>query len=283
MKFAPVNYNNPNLTYVEKQLKDKPFMSSFEKKELLELVAYKDKLLGFYNKLIVKILHEFPERVVVIRPHPIENIDYWRREYDGYNKVVVSNSHPIGYWLHNSGVIVHTGCTTAIEGFLRNVPSIAYHPFTDKKFEIDLPDSLSFRADSEKKCLDKIRLLLSSEFHNENQKKRGYSILNNFISNLQNGLSVESIVNSFDKLQFNSSKNTIFSILNLKVSFKIADTLFKLREKYIKKKTIQAADNSISCLYVEDVVQRFKNATKDTSEYNIKKISNNAIYISKKD
>lgn len=280
MKFAPVNYGNPDISYIDKQLQDKPSMSDTEKEKLMELVAYKRKLLEYYNKLIKKIILKFPNNDVVIRPHPIENVNYWKSMYGSYSNVLISNEHSVGYWIHKAGVIVHTGCTTAIEGFLLDVPSIAYHPFSDEKFEIKLPDSVSVRVSSEKDCLDKIELMLSNEFNNDSYKQKRTGMLSKAISNLHGDFSVKLIINSIDK--FNLPKNGFFSNLIIKSSFEFAGILFKLKKRYSKQITARVVDNSISLFYVKNVVDRFKYSTNDSEEYCIKKISNNIISISKK-
>lgn len=58
---------------------------------------------------------------VVLRPHPTEDPERWRRLYG--DRVVTEGSHIA--WIRNARAVVHTGCTTGIEAAYMGVPAFS--------------------------------------------------------------------------------------------------------------------------------------------------------------
>lgn len=64
----------------------------------------------------------------VIRPHPAERPDYWRRMVaDAPNAVVITDSDPPP-WIAHAVLVVHTGCTTGLEASLMKRPALNLLP-----------------------------------------------------------------------------------------------------------------------------------------------------------
>jgi surface carbohydrate biosynthesis protein len=164
-------------------------------------IAYKKKLLEHYERLIGAVSLSFPDAEIVIRPHPSEDEETWKRLTAESNNVIVTNAMPIGYWLHRSDVVIHTGCTTAIEAFLMGKPVISYKPISDERFEIRLPDSISMSARSDAECSGLIEAALSDQFGCAELKDKGLAILQNNIDSIDGEYSFTKIVDQLDALE----------------------------------------------------------------------------------
>jgi surface carbohydrate biosynthesis protein len=88
----------------------------------------------------------FPDRQIVVRPHPAEIMDTWLAACAGLPNVhVVREGTAVG-WIDGAAAVIQNGCTTGIEAFLMGRLPIAYRPITSTQFDIALPNALSLPA-----------------------------------------------------------------------------------------------------------------------------------------
>jgi surface carbohydrate biosynthesis protein len=74
------------------------------------------------------LLERRPATNIILRPHPAERVDRWRR-YLGENspiKVILEGSHLP--WTLASDVMIHAGCTTGFEAALLDTPTLSLMP-----------------------------------------------------------------------------------------------------------------------------------------------------------
>jgi hypothetical protein len=63
---------------------------------------------------------EFP--VLIIRPHPSEDIRHWHKYLSGLQRVKIIFEGEISPWLYASSGLVHRGCTTAVQAYVGKKP-----------------------------------------------------------------------------------------------------------------------------------------------------------------
>src|SRR5690606_13390011 len=68
-----------------------------------------------FADLMPKLSRAFPDHTVVLRPHPSEDHDVWRRITAGLANVKVLHDGNVVPWLMACDVLLHNGCTTAVE------------------------------------------------------------------------------------------------------------------------------------------------------------------------
>ena len=69
-----------------------------------------------------------PERKIVVRPHPAENPNAWHEAYhDDPNVVVVEDSRHLA-WIRAADALIHTSCTTGLEGYLLGTRTLGLIP-----------------------------------------------------------------------------------------------------------------------------------------------------------
>ncbi|MBT4711296.1 MAG: hypothetical protein HOB82_07195 [Alphaproteobacteria bacterium] len=88
----------------------------------------------------------FPDHRIIVRPHPSEDHDAWRRETADLENVTVAFEGSVIPWIAGSDALIHNSCTTGVEAFLLGKPVIAYQPATDNVLDSHLPNALSRQA-----------------------------------------------------------------------------------------------------------------------------------------
>lgn len=122
-------------------LRGRPNSPKFEKKGELKYELYKHFL-----KLVPQLAAEFDDLKIVIRPHPSESHESWREAAGGATNVEVLYEGHVYPWLMASEVMIHSGCTTGMEGYLLERPVLSYMPVSSEQSEDNLPNQLSHRV-----------------------------------------------------------------------------------------------------------------------------------------
>ncbi len=112
--------------------------SSFEQaakilnKQQIEFFECKVALSEFiqqqYEDLLCRMSSDFSGTNIILRPHPSENNDYWRRKYKKFKNVVVDFRYPASYYIKACEVVVQYGSTLAIESNILEKPCLQFDP-----------------------------------------------------------------------------------------------------------------------------------------------------------
>jgi len=111
-----------------------------------EQSKYIKKLYHSFLEMITSLAELYPSTNIVIRPHPGENFESYRREFSSFDHIHVIHEGNIINWLMAAKVVIHNGCTTSIEAFLLGVPIITYKPISSAAFDVKLPNKLGVIA-----------------------------------------------------------------------------------------------------------------------------------------
>ena len=118
---------------------------------------------------------------IVLRPHPVENVEAWKVYLDGIPNVHVIREGPITAWVNNAFAIMHNGCTTAYEATISGKPVITYLPI-DQEYERKIPNELGERVKSLEDLAEVVnRLFCASQtgsFAREDQHRLSASLIN---------------------------------------------------------------------------------------------------------
>ncbi|MCK4303809.1 MAG: hypothetical protein KAY24_06190 [Candidatus Eisenbacteria sp.] len=80
-----------------------------------------------------RIAEAVPEQRIVLRPHPIENIEFYLREFQGLDNVEVISEGTAQEWIADARLVIHHDCTTAIEAFIFGQDVYSYVPDLDER------------------------------------------------------------------------------------------------------------------------------------------------------
>jgi surface carbohydrate biosynthesis protein len=102
-----------------------------------------------FQRLIPDLEKSFPEHLIVVRPHPTESHEVYRRIAEGCQRVRVTNEGNVVPWLLSAKALIHNGCTTGVEAFVMGVPAISYRATVNEKYDngfYRLPNALSHQC-----------------------------------------------------------------------------------------------------------------------------------------
>ncbi|MEM8646190.1 MAG: surface carbohydrate biosynthesis protein [Pseudomonadota bacterium] len=123
---------------VDPALRGRPNSPLFVKKG-----KHKAELFGYFLKLVPVLAEKFPEKSIIIRPHPSESFEAWQAAGKGFDNIAVVHKGHVHPWLLASDVMIHSGCTTGMEGYLLNKPVLGYQPIESAESRENLPNKLS--------------------------------------------------------------------------------------------------------------------------------------------
>jgi surface carbohydrate biosynthesis protein len=101
-----------------------------------------------FEDMLPRLAKAFPDRNIVLRPHPSENHDTWRKIAAGIPNAHVIYEGGVIPWLLASELSIHNSCTTGLEGALMGKPALAYRKARSETFDSFLPHRVSANAET---------------------------------------------------------------------------------------------------------------------------------------
>ncbi len=134
-----------------------------------------DEQLAFYHRwrdFLGKVFHgfirvmpalssAFPDRTLLVRPHPSEDHATWLRETAALNNVTVVHEDSAIPWIAGADAVIHNSCTTGLEAYLLGIPVAAFRPAVDETFDSHLPNAVSHEAVDGEGLIETLRELLA--------------------------------------------------------------------------------------------------------------------------
>ncbi|HVM73242.1 MAG TPA: surface carbohydrate biosynthesis protein [Anaerolineales bacterium] len=108
--------------------------------------AYKVSLFNAFIGMLPGLSAHFPEHTIIVRPHPAEDFDSWSSAARGLPNVSMIHAGDPIPWMLGAEVVIHNSCTTGVQAYLLGRPVIAYRPVQSEKYDMVLPNALSFQA-----------------------------------------------------------------------------------------------------------------------------------------
>jgi len=178
------NFGSTNHTlgenYYLNEIKLRGWLDTPSKKEYqLERVAFQRKIFKKMIDLTIEIAKSGQK--VVVRPHPSENMDVWKKETKNYaQNIEIIRSGNIIPWLAAAKIIIHNGCNTAIEGLLLDQTIISYRPHRNPKLETYLPNAVSICLETKEDIINFSKNFVKDEAY-LNKKKAFFDTLSNYV------------------------------------------------------------------------------------------------------
>ncbi len=116
-------------------------------------LQYQKRMLAAFREALPAIAKAFPDMKVVIRPHPVENVETWKEALAGCPNVEIIREGAILPWTHAARVFVHSNSTTGLEARLLGHHPVAFVPFDSPRHESPLPNGVSLQANSVRKLV----------------------------------------------------------------------------------------------------------------------------------
>lgn len=98
-----------------------------------ETCDYQKQIITETVAMIRHLANVFPEKTIIVRPHPAENKNFYETAFKGMGNIVVTNENEVRPWLASASVVIHHDCTTGMEAMMLGKPVIQYRPVFNEK------------------------------------------------------------------------------------------------------------------------------------------------------
>lgn len=186
-----------------------------------ELEKYKKSKLYYghkvyFNKFLkfLKYFSELNQNIkFILRPHPFESTEIYRRELANYTNIQIIDKGDIYFYLKNCKFVINHNCQTSLDAILANKNCINFSNYELPK-GFNILDKISTRVENETQLERAVKKFLNKNKVNSLKKKR--QLVSKYYNNV-NQLSSSEIIRHI-KLLFN--KNSLnytfnFSILRI--------------------------------------------------------------------
>jgi surface carbohydrate biosynthesis protein len=175
--FGSANHTNGQ-DYLLNEFNLRGWLNTSYKKEFhLNRIKFQKKI--FEKMIELSIALAKSGKKVIVRPHPSENIDVWKEQTKNHSKnIKIIRSGNILPWLMASKLVIHNGCTTAIEAVLLGKIVISYQPLKYPRVESYLPNAISISFENIEEILSFLNDLKENKL---NIRKEVLDILDDYI------------------------------------------------------------------------------------------------------
>ncbi len=228
---------------------------------------------------------------IVVRPHPNEDVNYWRVLVEGIPHVHVIREGAINSWVKNAFAVMHHACTTAVECTISQKPLVTYaaSELKDHIYQNDLANQLGHVVNTKEELLS-ITNSLYEQANNNVLKKDTISLPSSILKKVyldDNELASEKMIkiweNISDGIVYRSINMTKFRffIFKMKINQLIGDILKKLSfSRFSKFGTSKNQKfTSFDIDDVADTIKKVQKILKIDKRIKCKLISKSAIII----
>jgi len=226
-------------------------------------IEFQKKTFENFVAMLPVLSQNFPDYSIVVRPHPAENHEVWKKISEKTDRTRVIHEGNVIEWILAADAVIHSNCSTGVEAFLSDTPVIAFRPFISGRFETYLPNIVSKQVFSINELLTVLKKILLSKkdgILNE-EKAQCFKAAEKYISALNGPLASERIVQAIKTMNltpqvFNLSFSQKFKrqILNLPPSARSA--LNDVKNKYIIPKYAQHAHPGKTIAQIQDIIEK---------------------------
>jgi surface carbohydrate biosynthesis protein len=192
--------------------------------------AFMAKVYIAFLNMVKTLSKSLPDRTIVIRPHPADNIDIWKENFKQCNNVFIEYEYSATPWIIASRCMVHSSCATGIEGFLMNKPVFSYLPYQDHDFVKYISNILSDVCNTEQQLLDKIIDVFNRNYNLSSNRELKTKENKHILDNIDSFESSKKILDYIDKINISYYRDI--------KKYKLAIFYVKNAFKYLIKKII---------------------------------------------
>jgi surface carbohydrate biosynthesis protein len=157
--------------------------STGERSRRIEHYVHDNQLFARTIGLINHLSNAFPNHRIIVRPHPSEDSRTYQTMLRHIPRTLVLRGGSLHAWLLASKVLIHGGCTTAIEAHQCGTPIINFRPLSDPRFEVGLPHLVGVSCSSYEDVAQAIQTILNGStapFVDEEKSQPLRNVLANF-------------------------------------------------------------------------------------------------------
>ena len=201
---------------------------------------YKELMFRAFIEMMPALGAAFPEHKIIIRPHPAENFDTWKSVARGLpNVVMIHEGDPIP-WMLGAEAVIHNSCTTGVQAYLLSRPVISYMPVCSDKYDMYLPNALSYKAQNIDQLILLVRQVTSTlGLIDQESEQEKQLITKKYIEGMEGIWASDHIMDEVEKLDVNPQAldyESFFSIIQdgrqpTKVNKSLPDFIMRIKKR----------------------------------------------------
>lgn len=176
-----------------------------------DFIAHSVRTFDAYVDMLPALAARFSNRRIIVRPHPAENPEAWARAARGLENVHVLYEGTANGWVAGAAVLLHSGCTTAVEAAIFGIPTIEYAPVHGPQFVLTLPRAVSQLAESFEELCERVEAMLLRDAGRAYVVESARQQLRPYVSALEGPFASEAILDRLAGLEV-AGGNRLFRI-----------------------------------------------------------------------
>jgi surface carbohydrate biosynthesis protein len=163
---------------------------------------HKQAVFETFQGVIPPLEQAFPGYNIVVRPHPTENQEVYRKIAAKCKRVRVTNEGNVVPWLMAARALIHNGCTTGVEAYVLGVPAISYRAAVNDDYDrgfYRLPNLLSHECFEFEELRVTLGKILAGELGLADGDERR-ELIDHYLAALDGRLACERIVDVLERV-----------------------------------------------------------------------------------
>lgn len=253
------------------------------KNQELNYYEYQKKLMFKFLDLIEFLSKKLIDRNIIFRPHPTENLVFWREKLKRFKNVKIIEKGILTPLINNADVVIQNGCTSSLEAFISKKKVIDFNPIRNKRNKFgEFTKEFAIIAKTKNEVLRKI---YSKNLTNDKKKQKK---VNNRMIYLDKILSSEKIVKIWQKLAPNyhdlSPNNHLKIRLKLFfydfVNYYVSLVILIFKRKYYLKNIIFHKFSGVQDFEVKNFIKDLQKILKINKKIKVSRLGKELIKIS---
>lgn len=223
---TPSNDEERYKYHLDRQRKLKLVSTSQQEQDFYNHYCYLNKLFNYFIKLPSKLAQHFPEYTIIVRPHPSEDHNIWKRAIKEIPNAKVIYEGALETWIKGSDLVINNSCTSSIESLIMNKNCVSYRPIKNEKYDQPLPNAVTKNVSTESEIIEiieNIKMKKNEPIFTDKQKEDFIAIIKNHIFIDARRNSVDNMKDEIDKLDLSdqSFNRILYKMNNLNIIFKL--------------------------------------------------------------
>ena len=183
-----------------------------------EMIEYEKEVFESFRALVSSLAKNNITINFILRPHPSENIETWKKLLRAPN-IIVENRGSVIPWIIASQAVIQKNCTTATEAVYLDRPVITYCVKHESRFSSIISDKIGCLCRTE----EEVMKALENPEKLKEQLEKDKQLLSGYVSNMETsenvGTAVLDVLDRFDvpahdkiNLMFNGNRNLLKNI-----------------------------------------------------------------------
>lgn len=186
-----------------------------------------------YKKISRELAEKYPEKNIIIRPHPSENFDNWM-DANAKNVFVIHEGSALP-WILASDVVIQKNCTTSIEATYLDKVVVTYSESFNELYDNEITNNIGVFCDAPDKVFEVIDNLKSYESNIAKDKKKLAYYAENMADDENIDLSIIKELDTIDVPGVKAAKSSFISQQLIKNSAK--EKLRLLKNRILKRQS----------------------------------------------